>query len=49
MSAGMAADRARPSRTPVTPGWSSYSRPGCHLCAQAVEIVAATCAEVGAE
>ncbi len=26
-----------------------YSRPGCHLCAQAVEVVAATCAEVGAE
>jgi glutaredoxin len=24
-----------------------YSRPGCHLCVQAVAVVAATCAELG--
>ena len=24
-----------------------YSRPGCHLCEQAEEVVAAVCAEVG--
>ena len=24
-----------------------YSRPGCHLCEQALEVVAAVCAELG--
>ena len=26
-----------------------YSRPGCHLCAEARDVVAAACAEVGAD